>query len=153
MVPVGSQGSDREEEFRVKGLGVDKGAALPKLIIGISKIYKWPHLRPIGGEMETSAEVLMWMAGLALIALAAFVVYGWRRRARVRRVEGWVRNYLVARFGGLPDRLSINWYGDPLAPVLVNFADPRTGTRQHFRFACTGAPATFRLLLEREVER
>ena len=103
--------------------------------------------------MERSAELLIWMAGLALITLAAFVVYGWRRRARVRRVEGWVRDYLVTRFGGLPDFLSINWHGDPLALVLVNFIAPRTGIRQHFRFAYAGTPANITLLLEREVER
>ena len=64
-----------------------------------------------------------------------------------------MRDYLVARFGGLPDNLSINCCGDLWEPVLVNFTEPRSGTRQHFRFACPGPRATFSLLLEREVER
>ncbi len=101
--------------------------------------------------MERVAEVLILAAALALLALTGYAVHGWRRRRRVRRVEGWVRDYLAARYARLPDRLTIDCSADPLWPVLVNFADPRTGARRHLRFACPGAPASFALISERDL--
>src|SRR4051794_17405687 len=79
-------------------------------------------------------------------ALAAFAGYRWRMRRRVRRVEGWVREYLVGRYGRLPGDLHIDCSDDELWPVLVAFDDPRTGTRHRLRFACLGPLSTCSLL-------
>jgi len=100
----------------------------------------------------TSGEVLIGIVVLALAAPAAVTLYRWRRRQRVRRVEGWVRDYLVARFRGLPDRLSIHCSDDPRGPVLVGFDNVRTGSRHSLRFACPGAAATLSLLSEEETQ-
>ncbi len=100
--------------------------------------------------MERVAEVLIPAAALASLALAAYVGYAWRRRSRVRRAEGWVRDYLMARYGGLPDRLSIDCSADPLWPVLVNFTEQQTGARRHLRFSWAGGAAPPELTSERE---
>jgi hypothetical protein len=103
--------------------------------------------------METSAQALVGMAGLALAALAAFALYRWRQRQRVRRVETWVKDYLVARYGVLPNDLNINCSDDTLWPVLVAFDGPRAGSRHSLQFACPGRPSTFSLLSEKEDRR
>ena len=51
--------------------------------------------------MQNSAEVLIGMAALGLSATAALVVYRWRQKKRIRRVEKWVKEYLSARYGAL----------------------------------------------------
>src|SRR5439155_510102 len=51
------------------------------------------------GTMDKSTEVFIAMVGLAVLGLAAFAVYRWRQRERVRRVERWVKDYLVMRYG------------------------------------------------------
>jgi hypothetical protein len=100
-----------------------------------------------------SGQALIWMAGLAITALAAFAVYRWRQRQRVRRVETWVKDYVSVHYGGPPDHLNINCSDDPLWPVFVGFNNPRTGVRHNLQFACPGPPATFSLLSEKEHPR
>lgn len=100
--------------------------------------------------MENSAEVLIGMAALGLAATAAFAVYRWRQRNRVRRVEKWVKDYLCARYGELPNPLSINCSDDLLWPVLVAFDTPRTGIRHSMQFTCGRAHSSFALLSEKE---
>src|SRR5262245_32683173 len=103
--------------------------------------------------METSAQALVGMAALALAALAAFAVYRWRQRQRVRQVETWVKDYLVARYGVLPKDLHINCSDDTRWPVLVAFDGLRPGTRHSLQFACPGRPSTYSLLSEKEEHR
>ncbi len=103
--------------------------------------------------MDNSVEALVLIAASALVALAAFALYRWQQRKRVRRVEGWVGGYLVARYGELPDHLNINCSDDRLWPVLVSFDSPRTETRHRLQFGCWGPPSTFSLLSEKEEKR
>ena len=100
--------------------------------------------------MERSIEVLMGMAAAALAALAAFAVYRWRQRKRVRQAETWVNAYLSTRYGELAAGPSINCSDDPLWPVLVTFTDPRTGVRQRLQFDYRGAGSPLALLSEKE---
>jgi hypothetical protein len=90
---------------------------------------------------------------LALTALAGVSLYRWQQRIRVRQVGGSIKDYLVARFGKLPDHLSINCSDDTLWPVLVAFDDARTGSRHSLQFACLGPPSTLSLLSEKEETR
>jgi hypothetical protein len=103
--------------------------------------------------LENSAEVLIGMAALGLTAVAAFVVYRWRQKKRVRRVQEWVKGYLVTRYGEVPDRLNINCSDDPLWPVLVAFDRPPGGTRHSLQFACHGPPSAFSLVSEKAEAR
>jgi hypothetical protein len=99
--------------------------------------------------MERNMAALIGMVGLAV--LAAFAVYRWRQRDRVRRVERWVKDYLVTRGGQLPTNLHINCSDDTLWPVLVSFDGlPGGGTRHYLQFGCEGPVATFSLLSEKE---
>ncbi|MGH7172653.1 MAG: hypothetical protein ACRELG_20420 [Gemmataceae bacterium] len=100
-----------------------------------------------------SAEVLIGMAALGLAAAVAFAVYRWRQEKRVRRVESWVKEYLRARYGELPDPLRINCSDDSLWPVLVAFDGPRAGVRHSMQFTCGGTHSTFALLSEKEEAR
>lgn len=100
-----------------------------------------------------SAEVLIGMAALGLAAAVAFAVYRWRQKKRVRRVESWVKEYLRARYGELPDPLSINCSDDSLWPVLVAFDGPRAGVRHSMQFTCGGTHSMFALLSEKEETR
>jgi len=102
--------------------------------------------------MDSRVGTLVGIA-LVLVALAAFAVYRWQQRKRVRWVEGRVREYLVERYGGLPNHLNINCSEDPLWPVLVSFDDPRTGTRNRLQFSCSGPASTFSLFSEKEEGR
>jgi len=103
--------------------------------------------------MDKSVEALIGMAGLALLALATFAAYRWRQRERVRRVEHWVREYLVAHYGGMPDDLHINCSDDARWPVLVSFNGRLNGARHLLHFGCGGRVATFALLSEKEEQR
>ncbi len=103
--------------------------------------------------MDRSVEALIGMAGLALLALAAFAVYRWRQRERVRRVEWWVKDYLVTRYGGVPQDLHIHCTDDQLWPVLVSFDGPEAGVRRRLSFHCAGSPAAFLLLSEQQESR
>jgi hypothetical protein len=97
--------------------------------------------------------MLIGLAGLAVAALAAFALYRWWQRRHVRQVGEWVKGYLTARYGALPERLHVNCSDDSLWPVLVAFDGPRPGTRHRLQFACAGPPATYALLSEKEEER
>jgi hypothetical protein len=108
---------------------------------------------PLEVKMQNSAEALVGMAVLALVALAAVAVYRWQQRKRVRQVERCVRDYLSARYGGLPNRLNINCSDDPLWPVLVAFDNPRNGSRHSLQFDCRGPHSTLSLLAEKEERR
>jgi hypothetical protein len=98
--------------------------------------------------MGTGLEALIGMVGLAVTAVVAFAVYRHQQRKRVRWVEQWVRDYLVSRYGKLPNALNVNCSDDTLWPVLVAFDDPLTRGRCRLQFACPGANATFSLLSE-----
>jgi hypothetical protein len=93
-----------------------------------------------------SSEVLIGAALLVLAALAAFAVHRRRMRARVCRVEGWVRDYLTHQYGSLPAGLNVNCTDDTHWPVLVAFDDPATGSRRRLQFSCPGPSSTFSLL-------
>jgi hypothetical protein len=103
--------------------------------------------------MGNSPEVLIGMAALGLTAAAAFVVYRWWQKKRIRRVEKWVKDYLRLRYGELPNPLTISCSDDPLWPVLVSFDTPCTGTRHSMRFTCGGTHSTFALLSKKEEQR
>ncbi len=103
--------------------------------------------------MNNSAEVLGGIAVLAFAALAAFAVYSWLQKNRIRRVEKWVRDYLRVRYGELPNHLNINCSNDTLWPVLVEFDGPRIGITKRLRFSCVGQPSTFSLVSEKEETR
>jgi hypothetical protein len=103
--------------------------------------------------MDKNAEVLIGAAVLVLAALAAFASYRWRQRERVRRVEEWVKEFVVARCGDLPNHLNINCSDDRLWPVLVAYDEPRSGIRRSLQFGCGGAHSTFSLLSEKEEKR
>ncbi len=99
------------------------------------------------------AELWIAMAALGLTAVAAFAVYRWLQRRRVRRVEEQVKDHLCDRYGELPTSLSINCSDDPLWPVLVAFDTPRTKTRHRMQFTGGGTHSTFALLSEKEEKR
>ena len=103
--------------------------------------------------MERSSVTLIAVAVLAVAALAALAYYRRRQKERARRVAEGVKDYLVARYGGLPNRLNINCSDDPLWPVLVDFDDAGTGPRHRLRFTCRGLQLTPVLLSEKEEER
>jgi hypothetical protein len=100
--------------------------------------------------MEKSAELMIGLAVVGLLAVAAFVVYRWRQKKRVRQIEEWVKDYLCDRYGPLPNSLSINCSDDPLWPVLVRFDTPRTGLRHRLQFSCPGTRSSFALVSDRE---
>jgi hypothetical protein len=100
--------------------------------------------------MDQHVAVLMGMAGLVVVSLAAFTVYRWGRRGRVRRIKAWVGRYLSDRYGTLPGRLTINCSDDPLWPVLVGFDHPTSRMRHSLQFACAGRASAYSLLSERD---
>ncbi|HVS35776.1 MAG TPA: hypothetical protein VMS17_09350 [Gemmataceae bacterium] len=101
----------------------------------------------------TSAEVLVLSVTAVLTAVVAFALYKWLQRQRVSRITKWVKDYLFVRFGGTPNRLTINCSDDPLWPVLAAFDDPRTGVQHRLQFICAGPASTFLLLSELEESR
>jgi hypothetical protein len=104
----------------------------------------------MGVEMETSTQVLIGIAVAIVASLGGFAVYKWRQRQRVRQVKKWLENYLIVRFGELPNPLNINCSDDPLWPVLVAFSSPRTGIRHKLQFSCQDPHRTCSLLSEVE---
>ncbi len=100
--------------------------------------------------MENSAQVSIGMAAAGLTAAAAFVVYRWWQKKRIRRVETWVKDYLCLRYGVLPNPLTINCSEDPLWPVFVSFDTPHNGTRHSLRFTCGRTHSSFALLSKKE---
>jgi hypothetical protein len=102
--------------------------------------------------MEKSLVALIGMAGVALAALGIFALYRWQQRKRVRRVKNGVKDYLVLRYGELPNDLNINCSDDALWPVLVSFDDSHTGRRHRLQFGCWGPVSTLSVLSEKEDE-
>src|SRR4051794_1000078 len=100
-------------------------------------------------KMENSVVLLVGMAAFAVVVLAAFVLYRRQQRKRVRQVEGQVREYLVTRYGRLPNHLNINCSEDPQWPVLVSFHSA-TGTRHRLQFNSYGPASAFSLFSEKE---
>src|SRR5689334_22747160 len=103
--------------------------------------------------MDRSVEISIGMAAAVIAGLLVYAIYRWLQRRRVNRVEGWVKEYLSDRYGELPVPLHIDCSDDRLWPVLVDFADPRTGVRHRLQFTCDGAHSTFALLSEKEEAR
>jgi hypothetical protein len=100
--------------------------------------------------MERHVQVLFMVGVVAIVGLAAFVYYRWRQRERVRGIKEWVGAYLLERFGGPLDQLSVNCSDDSLWPVLVGFDNPRTGLRHRLQFSCPGSRSTFSLLSQEQ---
>jgi hypothetical protein len=98
--------------------------------------------------MENSVGVTVGVAALAVLAIAAVAWYRWRMRERARRINLWVKDFLVARYGTLPHDLHINCSDDELWPVLVSFTDGEGGTRHDLQFSCPGPVSSFRLSSE-----
>lgn len=99
--------------------------------------------------MDSNVAALIAMAGLAVVSAAAFAVYRWGQRGRVRRIKAWVGRYLSDRYGTLPSRLTINCSDDPLWPVLVGFDHPTSGMRHSLQFTCVGRPSAYSLQSEK----
>ena len=98
--------------------------------------------------MATGFEALIGMAALVAVALGTFTLYWWQQQRRVRRVEGWVRDYLYERYGKLPVGLRVDCSDDRLWPVLVDFDDPTNGGQRRLQFSCPGPRSAFSLLRE-----
>lgn len=98
--------------------------------------------------MDKIVEVVLWMAAGSVAGLVAFGLYRWRQLRRVRRVEGWVGEYLSARYGKPPSALHVNCSDDRRWPVLVDFGNPVTGMYHRMQFACPGSGASLSLLRE-----
>jgi hypothetical protein len=103
--------------------------------------------------MDKNTEVLIGMAVLALATAAAVAFYRGQQRKHVREVGTWVKDYILARYGEVPQPLHINCSNDSLWPVLVDFDSPRTGIRHRLQFACAGPRSAFSLLSEKEEKR
>lgn len=100
----------------------------------------------------TSVATLVGMAVLAVGGLVAFATYRWLQRRRVRQVERCVRDYLVGRYGTLPEGLHVNCSDDTHWPVLVDFKEPSSGARRRLQFSCPGADSSFSLLQDKEAD-
>lgn len=103
--------------------------------------------------MDKSAQVLIWMAVLAIVASALVAVYRWRQRQRVGRVTAWIGEFLSTRYGKPPQALLVNCSDDSDWPVLVSFDDPHNGGRHRAQFACPGRQSTFALVSETQEQR
>lgn len=103
--------------------------------------------------MEHNIAGLIGIGALIATSLTAFAIYRWRQQQRVSRINDWVNDYLLTRYGELPIQLSINCSHDALWPVLVGFDTPGTGMRHRLQFACGGPPSTWSLLSEKDEER
>jgi hypothetical protein len=102
------------------------------------------------GKMDTRVEILIGIAAVTVAVLFAYAIYRMRQRRRVHRVEMRVKEYLCGRFGDLPASLHIDCSDDRLWPVLVDFANPRTGVRHRLQFHCPGAGSSLALLSDKE---
>jgi hypothetical protein len=88
------------------------------------------------------------MSSAALFVIAALIAFATYRRRRHNRVSRWVQDYLLVRYGALPNRLNINWSHDIRLPVLVVFNAPANGIRHSLQFSCGGRAPTWFLLSE-----
>lgn len=100
--------------------------------------------------MGSNGQLLIGVTIVFLTCLAVFPVYRWWQQKRVRRVELWVKNFLLARFGAIPNYLNINCSQDPLWPVLVYFETPSTERQHRMQFDCRRSQHTWLLVSERE---
>ena len=100
--------------------------------------------------MESSEQLLIGMAVLVPTCLAAFPVYRWWEQKCVRQIETWVKEFLLGRYGALPNHLYINCSHDRLWPVSVNFDEPVTGSRHRMQFSCAGHRPALLLVSERD---
>lgn len=99
-----------------------------------------------------NSNVLL-ICGAAVSAVAAFAVYRWQQRSRVRGVKTWINAFLAARYGSLPGDVHINCSDDRFWPVLVDFALPGSKNRHRMQFACPGPQSTYTLISEMEEQR
>jgi len=91
--------------------------------------------------------------GIAVIIAVAvgFFIYRSIQSARVTRVRSWVKDFLVGRYGNLPEELSIYCTDDQRWPVLVEFCLPHSPTRHRLQFMCSGITSKYRLVSEKAV--
>lgn len=99
-----------------------------------------------------SSEVLTGIA-IFMALVAGFGLHRSVQRKRVARVTAWIRDFLFARYGSLPDDLSIHCTDDQLWPVLVEFRRSLPATRHRLQFMCSGVSSTFALVSEKEERR
>lgn len=88
-----------------------------------------------------------------LIAGIAFAIHRRHEAQRILQVEAWIREFLVGRYGGLPDDLRINCTDDRLWPVLVSFNRKEQSTRHRLQFYCAGPQSSLALHSESEEQR
>jgi hypothetical protein len=58
--------------------------------------------------MDQTTELLTGVAAAAVAALAAFAIYRWRQRERVRSVKTWVKTYVADHYDGTAANLRID---------------------------------------------
>jgi hypothetical protein len=103
--------------------------------------------------MNNSAEVLIGMAALAIIAMVAFIVFAYWQKRRNQQIVKWVQNFLLVRYGELPGALHINCSNDRRWPVLATFKTPNTGTLHSMHFSCGGTEASYAVVSEKDEQR
>jgi hypothetical protein len=108
---------------------------------------------PSEATMDRNTGMLIGMAAIGVLALITFAVYRWRQRERVRQIDQWVRDFLVRRYGEMPNDLHVNCSDDTLWPVLVSFVAGANGIRHRLQFLCAGPASSFVLVAEKEDAR
>jgi hypothetical protein len=103
--------------------------------------------------MESSEQMLTGVAVLVVTGLATSAVFRWWQQKRVHRVETWVKEFLLGRYGELPNHLHINCSHDLLWPVLVNFDTPQTKFRHSMQFDCGRPHPAWLLVSEKDEQR
>jgi len=98
-------------------------------------------------------QIQLMLAVLALLAIAAFGVYRWTQSRRVAGVNVWIRNFLLTRYGALPENLHIICTDEQLWPVLATFDRLSVGSRHMLHFSCSGDQSNYRLDSENEERR
>jgi hypothetical protein len=85
---------------------------------------------------------------VAVLAVTAvwFVLYRLKQASRVRAVKECVRSHLRKFYGERPHDLNFNCSDDYRWPILVSFAEPRSGVTKRLQFMCGETVATFRVL-------
>ena len=90
------------------------------------------------------------LIGLMLVGMVAFAAYRWMQGRRTVQINAWVRNFVMSRYGGIPENLHVNCTDDRRWPVIVTFDRNAAGSRHQLRFACAGVQSSFRLASETE---
>jgi hypothetical protein len=103
--------------------------------------------------MDQTTELLTGVAAAAVAALAAFAIYRWRQRERVRSVKTWVKTYVADHYDGTAANLRIDCSDDPLWPVLASFDNSRSGLRHRLEFTCCGRQSSYALVSEKKDAR